>query len=177
MSDATNGGGAIHDLPELLAHALAMETEAAERYGELADQMQTHRKAAVAAVFRRLEVVEKEHLVELTAMCAKFELPHLAPWEFKWSTGESPEAIDILKVSYHLSVRGAVELALEHERKAADFYSEVARTTTDDEVRRLARQFADEELEHVGWLESLLAQQGPDDASVVDDPDPPLCQE
>ena len=59
----------IHTLPELLAHALAMETEAAERYGELADQMEIHRKTAVAAIFRRLEKAEKKHLDELTEMC------------------------------------------------------------------------------------------------------------
>jgi hypothetical protein len=54
MSD-TQANTAIDSLPELLAHALAMETEAAERYEELADQMETHRKAGVAAIFRRLE--------------------------------------------------------------------------------------------------------------------------
>ena len=53
----------IDSLPELLAHALAMETEAAERYEELADQMETHCKAAVAKIFRRLEKEEKAHLV------------------------------------------------------------------------------------------------------------------
>ena len=38
-------------LPEFLAHAIAMEQEAADRYLELADMMEAHRNDAVSAVF------------------------------------------------------------------------------------------------------------------------------
>lgn len=177
MSTNLQNKDAINTLPELLAHALAMETEASERYGELADQMETHRKAAVAAIFRRLEKAEKEHLGDLKERCSKVKLPHFAPWDFKWRDGESPEAIDITKVHYHLSVRGAVLLALEHERKATAFYADVAQTAADGEVRTLALHFADEERQHIGWLEACLAECGPEDDATLDDPDPPLSQE
>lgn len=177
MSHDLNSADAIHTVPELLAHALAMETEAAERYGELADQMETHRKAAVAKIFRRLEQAEKKHLGELTDMCSKFELPHIAPWDFKWRHSESPEAIDFTKVHYQLTVREAIELAFEHERRAAQFYADIALTTTDTDVQKLARQFAAEEQQHIGWLEAWLAECGPGDAQATDDPDPPLSQE
>ena len=40
--DTDKGPGAIADLPELLAHAHAIEQEAFERYADLADQMETH---------------------------------------------------------------------------------------------------------------------------------------
>jgi len=177
MSDSTSKSVAIATVPELLAHALAMETEAAERYGELADQMETHRKAAVATIFRRLEKAEQKHLEELTRMCAGMTLPHYAPWDFKWAGNESPEAVDIGQVSYHLTVQGAVLLALKHERQALAFYAGVAETTSDAEVRRLARDFAAEEMRHVGWLEAWLADCGPADTVALDDPDPPLGQE
>lgn len=179
MSDSTKDTGdkgIIGTVPELLAHALAMETEAAERYGELADQMEMHRKSGVAAIFRRLEQAEKEHLVDLTEMCRKVQLPHYAPWDFKWTTGESPETIATGKVHYRLSVRDAVLLALEHERRAADFYTGIADTAAAADVKQLARQFADEELEHIDWLETCLSESGADDAA-MEDPDPPLCQE
>lgn len=168
---------AINTLPELLAHALAMETEASERYGELADQMETHRKTAVAAIFRRLEKAEKEHLADLTEMCRKVDLPHIAPWDYKWRDSESPEAIDFTRVHYQLSVREAILLAFDHERKAAEFYAGIARTTTDAEVKKLALELAEEEQEHIGWLEEWLTECGPGDALALDDPDPPLCQE
>lgn len=177
MSDARTGGAAIETVPELLAHALAMETEATERYGELADQMQTHRKTAVAAIFRRLETEEKKHLIELTEMCKAVALPHYAPWEFMWRNKESPEAIAIDRVHYHLSVREAILLALEHERKASNFYAEIADTAQTPEVIALARQFADEEREHIGWLEAGLAQCEAEDSKDDEDPDPPLSQE
>lgn len=167
----------IDSLPELLAHALAMETEAAERYEELADQMETHRKSEVAAIFRKLEREEKAHLEELEAMCSRYDLPHYAPWEYKWNTGgESPEAIAIDRVSYHMSARAAVELALVHERRAATFYAGVAQGASDAEVRTLASQFAAEEREHIAWLEASLAAAGSRDGA-TEDPDPPLSQE
>jgi rubrerythrin len=177
MSEGKNNDGQIGTVPELLAHALAMETEAAERYGELADQMETHRKAAVAVIFRRLEKAEQKHLAELTEMCRGVTLPHYAPWDFKWHGAESPEAIDTGRVSYQLTVRGAVELALEHEHQALTFYAGVAEHATDAEVVRLAREFAEEEREHVGWLEGWLAGCSPADALALEDPDPPLSQE
>ena len=177
MSEKLVSDMAVQTVPELLAHALAMETEAAERYGELADQMETHRRTAVAAIFRRLEVAEKKHLVELTAQCQGVALPHYAPWDFKWRCSESPETIAIDRVSYQLSVRQAIELALEHERRATQFYADIAATAQAPEVIELARQFADEEREHIGWLEKCLAECGADDALSIDDPDPPLCQE
>lgn len=177
MTGSSRGDGAIRTIPELLAHALAMETEAAERYGELAVQMETHRKTAVAAIFRRLERAEAKHLGALNELCKTMALPHYAPWDFKWSGAESPEAIDTGKVSYQLTVQGAVLLALEHERKALEFYSRIADAATDADVRTMARQFAEEEQEHVGWLESWLAACGPADSVAQEDPDPPLGQE
>lgn len=177
MRDSLSDGSAVQTVPELLAHALTMETEAAERYGELADQMQTHRRTAVAAIFRRLEVAERKHLVDLTAMCKDVPLPHYAPWDFQWRSNESPEAIDIGRVHYHLSVREALQLALEHERKATQFYAGVAYTAQAPDVIALASQFADEEREHIGWLEACLAECGADDSMAVEDPDPPLSQE
>jgi len=177
MKETQTDGTEVQTVPQLLAHALALETEASERYGELADQMEIHRKTAVAAIFRRLEVAEKQHLAGLAALCKDVELPHYAPWDFKWSSNEGPETIDIGRVSYQLSVREAVLLALEHERRATQFYVDVAAAAKAPDVIALARQFADEEREHSGWLQNCLAECGADDSKASEDPDPPLCQE
>jgi rubrerythrin len=177
MSADFSDDTAVQTVPELLAHALAMETEAAERYGELADQMETHRKAAVAVIFRRLEIAERKHLVYLAERCKGMALPHYAPWDFKWRSNESPEAIDTGRVHYQLSVRDAIVLALEHERKATLFYDDIADTAQATDVIGLARQFADEEREHADWLETCLAECGSDESKTAEDPDPPLSQE
>lgn len=177
MNENLQDGTVVQTVPELMAHALAMETEAAERYGELADQMETHRKNAVAAIFRRLEKAERRHLFDLAEMCKGFTLPHYAPWGFKWLSNEGPETIDIGRVHYQLSVREAILLALEHERKATQFYADIASTAQAADVIELARQFAAEEREHIGWLEACLAECGRGDSIISEDPDPPLCQE
>jgi rubrerythrin len=173
MSEREEGAMSIETVADLLAHALAMESEACERYGELAQQMEMCHNATVAGLFRRLEKVEKEHVAELEELCKDVRLPQLAPWEYSWKGGESPEAIEISRIHYGISARAAVELALEHERKAAEFYAEIATAGKADDVTRLAGQFADEEVEHVRWLEKWLAECGPESARGVDDPDPP----
>jgi hypothetical protein len=121
---------------------------------------------------------EKAHLVELNEMCSRYELPHYAPWDFKWTTGESPEAIAIDQVSYRMSVGTRRRGAGADARTACLRISTagIAQRASDDEVRILASQFAAEEREHIGWLESCLADCGPDDGA-IDDPDPPLSQE
>lgn len=177
MNNAESYGTAVQTVPELLAHALAMETEAAERYGELADQMETHRRAAVAVIFRRLEKAERKHLIDLAEMCRGVVLPHYAPWDFKWHSNEGPETIAIDRVHYELSVQEAILLALEHEHKATQFYAHVAATAQAPDVIALAGQFADEEREHIGWLQACLAECGVNDSKAGYDPDPPMSQE
>jgi hypothetical protein len=114
MNNSPSQGATVQTVPELLAHALAMETEAAERYGELADQMEMHRRTAVAAIFRRLESAEKKHLVDLAELCKGVTLPHYAP-------GISPGAATKHRrpspptVCTTTFVREAI-LLLEHER-------------------------------------------------------------
>ncbi len=49
--------------------------------------------------------------------------------------------------------RGAMETALETERRACDFYSAVAGQTGSERVQELAQMFAEEEAEHVEHLQ------------------------
>lgn len=173
MTDDRDGSRTVRTMPDLLAHALAMESEACERYGQLADQMETCNNALVARLFRRLENIERTHVKELEDICKNVTLPQLAPWEYAWQDNESPETIDIGSVFYQMSTRDAVTLAIDHEQRAADFYLGIAETAGDADVQGLARQFADEELEHVEWLRRWLTEQGSDASREVDDPDPP----
>ena len=170
-------GSPVQTIEALLAHALAMETEATDRNGELADQMETHRKQAVADIFRRLERAERAHLEELTQRCSGLTLPHYAPWEFQWSASEAPETIAVDRVHYQLSVREALQLALDHERRAVAFFASVAASDAPAEVVSMATEFAQEEREHIVWLQECLHQADATPDASADDPDPPLCQE
>ena len=52
----------IQTVPELYAHALAIEAEAAERYAELAERMSDEGREELAGVFALLAQDEAEHL-------------------------------------------------------------------------------------------------------------------
>ena len=49
-------------LAELMAVALEMESEAAQRYAEFADAMETHNNVEVAALFRKMASIETGHV-------------------------------------------------------------------------------------------------------------------
>ena len=59
---------------ELLAHAHKIEADAAEHYGLLAEQMETHNNPEVAKLFRKLEWVEGLHADKILArLKSRFE--------------------------------------------------------------------------------------------------------
>ena len=176
MSPARPPGRAIRSVPELLAHALAIEREAEERYAELADQMAVHHNAAAEKLFRRLAHIESRHVAQIGQMSGGMELPQPAPWEYRWREAQSPEAIDTGVVHYLLSAHAAVRLALQREIKAEEFYRGVAAGARASAVRRMALELAEEEAEHVRWLEQWL-RDTPAPARAAEDPDPPVAQE
>ncbi|CAN0488583.1 unnamed protein product, partial [Phaeothamnion confervicola] len=55
-------------MAEFLAHALALECEAAARYRDLAAQMRAHHNGACAALFDWLAVHEQGHAARLEKM-------------------------------------------------------------------------------------------------------------
>jgi len=67
---------APRDMAELMAQAHALETEAVERYGELADVLAEHNNPEVAAMFRRLASQER---CTPTRSCAAWAGPARRP--------------------------------------------------------------------------------------------------
>lgn len=167
----------IRTLPELLAHARAMESEAVDRYTELADQMEVHHNREAAALFRRMAEIERMHVQHVGALCANTDLPSIRTWEFSWDGPEPPEAVDPSEVHYLLSAREAVVLALTHERRGAEFYAKLAEQAKRQDVRELAAKLAEEEREHVGWLEKWLERYPEPEDGWQEDLDPPQAQE
>ena len=50
-----------------MTQALAMETEAAQRYAEFADAMEMHNNREVAALFRKMADIEGRHAQQIMA--------------------------------------------------------------------------------------------------------------
>ena len=143
----------IHDPALFLAHACALEEDAAHRFADLSEAMKTYGNAEVAAFFGKMAEFSRLHLAEARKRSGFRDLPTLAPEDFQWPDGESPEAASMEGSHYLMTVEYALELALESERRGQAFYAEVAKTTTDSEVRMMAEEFAAEEAEHVAQLE------------------------
>ncbi|HRQ55847.1 MAG TPA: ferritin family protein [Azoarcus taiwanensis] len=172
-------GKPIESVEQLLAHALAMETEAVERYNELADQMEVHNNPDVAQLFRKLAEIEQLHVHNVTELSEGVELPHIAPWDYAWETPESPESPSpsAREVHYLMQPYHAIALALKHERLGVEFYEKLASQSDREDVRKLASELRETEVEHVSLLEKWLARFEAPAKGWNEDPDPPLLQE
>jgi rubrerythrin len=148
-----------YTLPEFLAHAIALEHEAAERYLELADMMEAHRNDPVSALFRDMVRYSRLHHDSIVERARGVALPTLRSWQYRWSQppeAGGDEAFDVLLDSYQ-----ALRYARENEVRALEYYSSVGQQSSDAEVRRLAAEFAAEETEHVEALDDWLARTPP----------------
>jgi rubrerythrin len=158
-------------LAEFLAHSLELESEAHERYSELAESMAAHHNQPVAEFFRRMANEASHHLAEVTEMATGIALPTLSAWEFSWPEAEPPETVSYEALHYRMSLRQAMALALVNERAAESFYREAGKSSKDPETARVAAQFAAEELGHAAELERLMAAlpDSPDNLHEEDD--------
>jgi rubrerythrin len=149
----------MESMEAFLAHAIAIEVEAAERYGELAEQMRAHKNEACAALFGRLADLEHKHAERLKRDTSGRTLPKIEPWDYQWEGAEAPETISLGGNHYLMTPRQALELALINEERAQSFFVGVSKRALKFDVQALAKQYAEEERTHVAliskWLESL----------------------
>lgn len=150
---------ALESMEAFLAHAIAIEVEASERYRELAEQMRAHRNTACATLFDRLASLEQKHAERLKGETGGRTLPKIEPWDYQWEGAEAPETISFGGNHYLMTPRQALELALLNEERAQAFFVGISKRALKSDVQALARRFAEEEREHVEliskWLESL----------------------
>lgn len=145
-------------LAEFFAHSVELESEARDRYEELAESMETHHNKDVAAFFNRMAAEASHHLQEVAELSEGLELPNLKAWDFDWPEAEPPETASYEAVHYRMSLREAMLLALANERAAESFYRGVAESTDDSDTTAVATRFADEELSHAAELERLIGE-------------------
>lgn len=140
---------------ELYAQAIAIEREAARRYGELGHAMAQQGEHAVAVLFFLLASFEARHLAELTSKTAGLPLPALSA-DFSWRDGEPPETVSFEACMGRMTPKRALQIALDAEKRAKAFFEHAARIANDPATRALAREMAEEEAEHIGLVEHAL---------------------
>ncbi len=163
---------ALADRATLLAHAYAIEHEAAERYRDLAEQMHGCGNGEVGDLFAKLAAIEAKHAAELRLEHGAANTP-LAAADYRWESLQSPEAIPFEQMHYLMAPHQALVLALAAERRAQAFYEAAAAHSPDPEIRALAAEFAAEEAEHVREVLAWLQRYPKPEQDWDEDMDPP----
>lgn len=155
-----------------MAQALAMEQEAAQRYADLADAMEMHNNAEVAALFRQMAVIEDRHATQIMQKMDWKHAPTPSPAP-AWEGFEAAETVGGDDVHYLMRPWHALQLALRAEERAERFFGALARATDDPSTRNAALQLQQEEHEHVELIRAWLARVPQPESDWAVDPDPP----
>jgi rubrerythrin len=147
----------IRSVAELLAQALAMEREAAERYAEFARFMADRERAELAELFTRLARLERDHARFLERRAGRPDPSSVIAAEVRWLEVGPPDPAVHEWLARMIGPREALGIALEAERRAQAFFAGVAESAADEALRRMASEFAAEEAEHAARLERALA--------------------
>ncbi len=146
----------IGNLAECYANALAIEREASARSVQFADYLEDHGEQATADLFRKLARFEQQHVEELERRSSGMPLPALRPWEFSWLDDAPAEQVDHEFIFHLMTPHDALTIALGAEKRAQALYEQAISASDDPEVKRLARELAGEEMEHIAWIEEAL---------------------
>lgn len=173
-----SGIPSIATAADLYAVAYQIETDAVDRYTALAGQMETHNNPQLAALFRDLARAEGLHAREIENRAANAAIAEEARRLGLWMQGESPESAEANAAHYLMTPRDALQLALAGEQRAVAFFTQVRDTAGDPQLKALAAELLEEEVEHVDLCLSLLQRYPLRDGTVpAEDPDPPRAQD
>ena len=142
-------------LIELYAHSLIIEREAFKRFVELERYTREWGADPIADEFEKIGREEQEQYEALALGTAERDLPPIAEWEYAWHF-LGPE---VDKPRAPRTPREALQIALSSERRAQNFYIDVAENATDDALCAFAAEMAVDEQRHVQRLEQLLARE------------------
>ena len=161
---------------EFMAHAYAMEAEAAERYAEFADSMEVHNNREVAELFRKLSRIEQRHADQILEQMGWKQSPVSAA-DVRWQGAEGPETADPTELHYLMQPYHALQIALHNEKRARDFFANLAKATKDAGVRKGALEMEEDEAEHVRLIEEWLKRTPKPDPNWEADQDPPVLSD
>ena len=142
----------------LLAHAIAIESEAMERYAEFATRVSDLGNDEVAGIFSGLARFEREHLEDLTRRSRGMDLPVIDASRHAWLDSGAPQKAARELVFRMMTPRDAIQIALAAEHRAHAFFLRLQRIAASPALRTLAQEMAAEETDHIALLERALAR-------------------
>ncbi len=147
----------MQSVEEFLAYSIKLEQEAAARYDELADAMESCGNRDVGKLFRILADYSRKHLAVSRARSGFRDIPAMESNDFDWQGLESPETAAIWGADPLIGREQALEIALEAEAEGLDYYQKILNSTGDPEIKALAKGFVAEESSHVAELRKWIA--------------------
>jgi rubrerythrin len=142
------------DLRDALDLAILIEEEAKERYEEFTKTVGGRYAGDASEVFRRMVINETKHRDQLAQL--RDSLFPGQPLRVTRDQIDEVEAPERNKGRFSMSARRALEIAIESEIKAYDYFARACREATDEKVRRLFTDLREEEREHREMLEKRL---------------------
>ena len=147
----------METVEEFLAHAIQLEREAADRFNQLADAMESAGNKEVGKLFRQLAHYSQMHLADANNRSGFRDIPEIEPGGFEWPDAESPESAAIWAADPMIGPDEALETALAAEMAGLNYYSDVLARTADPEIIAFAKEFVEEESGHVAELKRWIA--------------------
>jgi len=156
------------DLRDALDLAILIEEEAKERYEEFTRTVGGRYAGDAQVVFQRMVVNEQKHGEQLAQL--RRSLFGDEPRRVTRDMIDNAEAPMRIKARFTMSARRALEIAMESEVKAHDFFAQAAREASDPKVVKLFSDLRGEEAEHRAMLEQLLPAYPPERNLSEEDP-------
>jgi rubrerythrin len=145
-------------LEEFIAHALAVEFEAARTLRDLQAAFRERGEEELASLCARLAALEQEHYERLEARSRGLALPSVDTRLYSWLESHDADCCPRDMVLHIASPRALLEIALAAEQRAVDMFERAASHLNDAGVRDLAKHLALDEVEHVRWVQDALAR-------------------
>jgi len=144
------------NLQDALDLAVLIEKEAEERYLWFVDLLGERYRGDAADFFAMMARNEQRHGTEIAAR--RRALFGDAPARVTADMIEDVEAPDSGKPRPNMSPRHALEVAMESEIKAYEFFDKALPGIQDSSVRKLFEELRDEETEHQNLLKEQMAR-------------------
>lgn len=162
-------------LQDALDLAILIEEEAKERYEEFAENLSLHHTPDAAGFFTTMAGNEAKHGADLLARRRSLfaDAPTRVSRDMLWDI----EAPGYDQPRMFMTARQAMDVALESEVKAHDFFDAALAYVQDPDVRTLFEELRQEETEHQQMVRAVIARLPADDGAAAGfDPDEPVGQ-
>ena len=104
-------------------------------------------------------------------------MPEIAPWDFAWDNCSSPDKNGLDDIDYLTTSVSALTAALHSEKNDEKLYRHVAEQTPDPDVKSIANEMAELQLDQIKILQQRLDESDEVVDEIAEDMDPPNIAE